>query len=327
MRRREVIALLGSMAVPSSVLWTAATRGEPGAKLWRVGIMLEGLRTPTIDGFAQGMHEFGHAEGRDYVADWRFANGRYVRFPEFAQDFVRLKADVIFVETSAAVEPVRQVTRSIPIVMGYSIDPVGNRLVASLTRPGGNVTGMAGSSAPTWPKQIELLKVVLPKLARLGILLNPESSDYPDLMMEIEAAAKTAGIAPVIAEAHDPANLANAFDTFVEQKAGAVVLIDDTYFSSQPARLADLALKHRLPSISSQRDYVEAGGLISYGESLRESYRRAASFVDRIFKGAKAAELPIEQVPRQFVLNRKTAAALGLMIPPDIYRLADEVID
>jgi putative ABC transport system substrate-binding protein len=328
MRRREFIALFGTMAVPGPVLWTAAVRAEVAAKLWRVGVILEGTRNRTIDGFSQGMHEFGHAEGKDYLADWRFANGRYTRFPDFAQDFVRLKADVIFVETAAAVEPVRQVTRAIPIVMGYSIDPVGSRLVASLTRPGGNVTGMAGSREPAWPKQIELLRVVFPKLSRLGILLNPENSDYPDLMMQIETAANDAHAGPVFADGRDPASLDIAFARFAEEeRVEAVLISDDPYFSTQSARLAELARRHRLPSISGQRDYVEAGGLMSYGESLKEAYRRAASFVDRIFKGAKAAELPIEQAPRQFLINRKTAAALNIVIPPDVYRLADEVIE
>src|SRR5205085_2898125 len=215
---------------------------------------------------------------RDYLADWRFANGRYTRFPDFAQDFVRLKADVIFVETAAAVEPIRQVTRAIPIVMGYSIDPVGSRLVASLTRPGGNVTGMAGSREPAWPKQIELLRAAFPKLSRLGILLNPESSDYPDLMMQIEAAANAAHVAPVFADARDPSSLDAAFARLAEERVEAVLISDDPYFSIQSGRLAELARKYRLPSISGQRDYVESGGLMSYGESLKESYRRAASF-------------------------------------------------
>src|SRR6516164_4860129 len=327
MRRREFIALFGTTAVLRPVPWTAAVRAEVAAKLWRVGIILEGTRNRTIDGFSQGMHEFGHAEGKDYLADWRFANGRYTRFPDFAQDFVRLKADVIFVDTAAAVEPVRQVTRAIPIVMGYSIDPVGSRLVASLARPGGNVTGMAGSREPAWPKQIELLRLAFPKLSRLGILLNPENSDYPDLIMRIESAANAAHAKPVFADARDPASLEAAFARFAEERAEAVLVSDDPFFSTQSARFAELARKNRLPTISGQRDYVEAGGLMSYGESLKESYRRAASFVDRILKGAKAAELPIEQAPRQFVINRTTAAALHIVIAPDVYGLADEVIE
>jgi putative ABC transport system substrate-binding protein len=327
MRRREVITLIGAVAVPGSILWTAAARAQEAAKLPRVGIILEGSRNRTIDGFVQGMHELGHAEGRDYLADWRFANGRYVRFPEFAQDFVRLKVDVIFAETAAAVEPVRQVTRAIPIVMGYSIDPVGSRLAASLARPGGNVTGMAGSREAAWPKQIELLKAALPDLSRAGILLNPESSDYPDLVTNIKAAADASGIVPFFADARDRASLETAFVTLMEERVEGVIVGDDGYFFAQYQQIAELARKHRLPSIYGERDYVEAGGLMSYGENLRESYRRAASFVDRIFKGAKPAELPIESVPRQLVINRKAAAILGITIPPDVYRLADEVIE
>jgi putative ABC transport system substrate-binding protein len=326
MRRREFVTLLGGAAT-SSVLWTLAARTQEPAKLRRVGIILGGSRTPPIDGFLQGMRELGYVAGRDYVADWRLAGGRYARFSEFGQDFVRLKADVIFLETAAAVDAVRQVTRTIPIVMGYSIDPVGNRLVASLTRPGANVTGMAGSTEDTSPKQLELLKAVVPNLLRVGVLLNPESSDYSDVQRKMQAAAESAGLALVWVDARNPQGIDRAFTVFAGQRVEAVVITDDRYFFTQQEKLAGHALKHRLPSIYPQRDYVQVGGLMSYGESLKEFYRRAASFVDRIFKGAKPSELPIEQVARQLVINRKTTVALGMTIPPDVYAFADEVIE
>jgi putative ABC transport system substrate-binding protein len=184
MRRRELITILGGAAT-SSVLGTPAARTQEPAKLWRVGILLGGSRTPPIDGFLQGMHELGYVAGRDYVADWRAADGRFARFPVFAQDFVRLKADVILLETAAAVDATGDAT--IPIVMGYSIDPVGSRPVASLARPGGNVTGLAGSTEDTSPKQLELLKAVVPNLSRVGVLLNPESSDYSEVQTKMQA--------------------------------------------------------------------------------------------------------------------------------------------
>jgi putative ABC transport system substrate-binding protein len=322
MRRREFITLLGGAAT-SSVLGTPAARTQEPAKLWRVGIILGGSRTPPIDGFLQGMHELGYVAGRDYVADWRAADGRFARFPVFAQDFVRLKADVILLETAAAVDAVRQVTRTIPIVMGYSIDPVGSRLVASLARPGGNVTGLAGSTEDTSPKQLELLKAVVPNLSRVGVLLNPESSDYSEVQTKMQVAAEKAGLALVWVDARNPQGIDRAYMVFAGQRVEAVVITDDRYFFTQQDKLAGHAQRLRLPSIYPQRDYVEAGGLMSYGESLKEFYRRAASFVDRIFKGARPGELPIEQVASQVVINRKTAAALGMAIPD---AFADEVI-
>jgi putative ABC transport system substrate-binding protein len=325
MRRREFIALFGGAAT-SSVLETRVARTQEPAKVWRVGIILAGSRTPPIDGFLQGMRELGYVAGRDYLTDWRAADGRFTRFPGFAQDFVRLKVDVILLETASAVETVRQVTRTIPIVMGYSIDPVGSRLVTSLARPGANVTGLAGSTDDASPKQLELFKAVVPNLSRVGIPLNPEGPDYSDVQAKMQAAAESAGLALVWVDARNPQSIDRAFMVFAGHRVEAVIIADDRYFFTQQEKLAGQALKHRLPSIYSQRDYVGVGGLMSYGESLKEFYRRAATFVDRIFKGARPAELPIESVARQLVINRKTAAALGMAIPPDVYALANEVI-
>ena len=335
--RREFLTHVSRVAIskslftrsllPASLLAASAARAQEQAKLWRVGIILAGTRTLAIEGFVQGMRELGYQAGRDYHAEWRFADGRYARFPVFAEDFVRLKADVIFVETSAAVDLVRQVTRTIPIVMGYSIDPVGGGLVTSLTRPGGNVTGMTGSKESTLPKQFELMKAVVPNLARLGLLLNPAISDYTSVLADAGNLAQKAGIALVTADAHNPDSLAEAFTQFTSQGAEALIVIDDAYFLNQRDELAGLALKHRLPSIFPKREFVQAGGLMAYGENLTEFYRRAASFVDRILKGAKAGELPVEQAPPQLAINRKTARALDMTIPQQVYTLANEVIE
>jgi putative tryptophan/tyrosine transport system substrate-binding protein len=325
MRRREFMAL--SLGAASMAFAERHGRGEEFARLKRLGIILDGNRTPSIEGLVQGMHELGHVEGKDYLADWRFADGRYVRFPAFAQDFVRLKIDAIFVATAAAVAAVQGVTRSIPIVMGYSVDPVGNHLVARLDRPGGNVTGMASSGETPWPKQIELIEAVLPDLARIGILLNPEGSDYSDVQSSILAVAEKRGLSPVWADARRPADLIRAFEMFARQGVTAAIVTDDPYFFAQQEKIAELALAHRVAAICGQREFVQAGALMSYGESLKESYRRAASFVDRIFKGGKAGELPIEAVPRRLVISRRTATSLGIMIPPAVWAIADETID
>ena len=327
MQRREFLTHLGCGAASTSLLAASAVRAQQRAKVWRVGIILAGTRTLAIEGFVQGMREFGYQAGRDYHAEWRFADGRYARFPAFAEDFVRLQVDVIFVETSAAVDLVRQVTRTIPIVMGYSIDPVGGGLVTSLTRPGGNVTGLAGTKDSTLPKHFELLKTVVPNLARAGLLLNPEISDYTSVLADAGSLAQKAGVALISADAHNPDSLAEAFAQFSGQGVEALIVVDDAYFLNQRDELAGLALKHRLPSIFPKRDFVQAGGLMAYGENLTEFYRRAASFVDRILKGAKAGELPIERAPPQLAINRKTARALGVTIPPQVYALANEVIE
>jgi putative ABC transport system substrate-binding protein len=186
---------------------------------------------------------------------------------------------------------------------------------------------MTGSTEDVSPKQLELLKTAIPNLSRVGILLNPESSDYADVLMKAQATAERAGLAPVFVEARNPQGIDEAFMMLAGQRVEAILVTEDAHFFSQQERITALALRHRLPSIYPERDYVQVGGLMSYGESLKESYRRAASFVDRIFKGANPAELAIEQVPRQWVINRTTAAALGMTVPPDVYALADEVIE
>jgi ABC-type uncharacterized transport system substrate-binding protein len=327
MQRREFLTHLGCAAAATSMLATSAARAQQQAKIWRVGIILAGTRTLAIEGFVQGMRELGYQAGRDYHAEWRFADGRYARFPVFAEDFVRLQVDVIFVETAAAVDLVRQVTRTIPIVMGYSIDPVGSGLVTSLTRPGGNVTGLAGSKESTLPRQFELMKALVPNLARVGLLLNPEISDYTRVLADAGNLAQKAGATLISADAHNPDSLAEAFAQFDGQGVEGIVVIDDAYFLNQRDELAGLALKHRLPSIFPKREFVQAGGLMAYGENLTEFYRRAASFVDRILKGAKAGELSIEQAPPQLAINRKTAQTLGVTISPQVYALANEVIE
>src|SRR5262249_34717288 len=269
----------------------------------------------------------GRAAGLYSVADCRSAGGRYGRFSPFAQDLVARKADVIFLGNAAAVDLVRQVTRTIPIVMGYSTDPVAAGYVTSLARPGGNVTGLASSPDDSSTKHFELLAAVVPGLKRVGVLLNPESSDYADALAGLQAAAGKARLDLAWVDARAPLELDTAFATFANQRIEAVKVTDDLFFYNQQQRLAALALKQRLPAIYPDRDYVQSGGLISYGENLRDFYRRAASFVDRIFKGARAGDLPIEQPPRQIAINRKTAAALGLTIPAPVLTAASEVID
>jgi len=236
MKRREFITLSAARRSPGRL---PRTRRKP-RKLWRIGVIAGGTRTPAYEGLLQGMRELGHAEGVDYVTDWRFADGRYARFATFAQEFVQRKVDVIFLSTAAALDLVRQVTRTIPIVIGYSTDPVGSGYVASLTRPGGNVTGLASSPDDSTTKHLELLAAVVPDLKRVGVLLNPESSDYSALLASSLAAAEKAGLTPVWAAARQPRDLDEAFAMFARSRVEAVKVIEDAFYFNQQQKLATL---------------------------------------------------------------------------------------
>jgi putative tryptophan/tyrosine transport system substrate-binding protein len=323
MRRRDfIISVAGAAAAPF------AARAQAPAQIRRVGIVVEGMRSTAYDGFLQGMSELGYTAGRDYVIEWRFADGRYLRILDLVSELTRLNTDVIFVGSPAIVYPVRQATRTIPIVMGYSIDPVGNGFVASLDRPGGNITGLASSEDALAGKQMELLATLVPQLRRVALVQNPEGPNAPSILKHTQAAAQKAGRELVPLDASTPQDIEDAFRRVSEERIQAMLVASDRFFQSERQRLADLALEHRLPSIFPDREYVAAGGLMSLDESLKDFYRHAASFVDRIFKGAKPADLPIEQ-PALFELaiNRKTAASLGVAIPPSEGYVAYQVIE
>jgi putative tryptophan/tyrosine transport system substrate-binding protein len=323
MRRRDfIISFAGVAAAP------LAARAQTPAKIRRVGIVVEGMRSTAYDGFLQGMGELGYTAGRDYVIEWRFADGRYLRILDLVSELTRLNTDVIFVGSPAIVYPVRQATRTIPIVMGYSIDPVGNGFVSSLDHPGGNITGLASSEDALAGKQMELLATLVPQLTRVALLQNPEGPNAPSILKHTQAAAQKAGIELVALDASAPQDIEDAFRRISDERIQAMLVASDRFLLSERQRLAELALEHRLPSIFPERDYLVDGGLMSLDESLKDFFRHAASFVDRIFKGAKPADLPIEQ-PALFELavNRKTAAALGVAIPPADGFVAYEVID
>jgi putative ABC transport system substrate-binding protein len=310
MRRRDFMTLLAATA------GTGALAQAP-AKVRRVGIVVEGIRSAAYDGFLQGMSEAGYMAGKDYLAEWRFADGRYLRILDLIGEFMRLNVDVIFLGSPALVYPVRQATRTIPIVMGYSTDPVGNGFVTSLSHPGGNITGLAASEDDLSSKQVELLATMVPHLARMALLQNPENAGAAAVLASTQAATQHHGIELVALDARGPQEIDEALARAARERIGAVKVASDRFFLSEQQRIVDLTLKYRLPSIFADRDYVEDGALMSLGESLKDFYRRAASFVDRIFKGAKPADLPIEQPALfDFTINRKAAQALGLAIPP-----------
>jgi putative ABC transport system substrate-binding protein len=329
MHRRDFITFVGGAAAT----WPLAARAQQPGKMWRVGVLSGRLRPTSIDasalgGFMQGMRELGYIEGRNFVIEWRFAEGKYELISALAAELVRLNVDVIVVVTPSAVRPLQGMTTTIPIVMGFSTDPVGNGFATSLARPGGNVTGLASSSDDASPKQLELLTMVVPGLSRVGVLMNPGSLNSLPVMKSVQMAAQNAGLSIVPVEAANTQEIGAAFATLTKERVGAVMTAPDAFFNSNLKLIAELAISNRMPSIYSQGEYTEAGGLMSYGESLREFLRRAASFVDKIFKGAKAADLPIEQ-PTKFtlVINRKTANTLGLTIPQQLLMFAERVIE
>jgi putative ABC transport system substrate-binding protein len=273
------------------------------------------------------MRELGYVEGRDFVVEWRFADGQYDRFPDFARELIGLNVDVFVLAASAAIPAVQQATSTIPIVMGYSTDPVGNGFVASLSRPGGNITGLASSSDDTAPKQIELLKAVVPDLSRVAVLVHPKSPNFP-VLKRAQAAAAAADVAIVSLQASNLSGVEGAFAEAVRERVHAVVLVPDSVFNDQRRHIAELAVAKRLPLICANREYVEAGALMSYGENIRDFIRRTAGFVDKMIKGAKPSDLPVEQPTRFFlVINLPTAKTLGLTVPSNLLALADEVIE
>jgi putative ABC transport system substrate-binding protein len=329
LRRREFLTLLGGVAAA----WPLAARAQQPPKVWRIGL-LQGASRSASSGlyaaFVQGMRDLGYTEGKDFVIEWRSVEGRYEQIPEVTAEFVRAKVDVIVTALSAALPTLKQAITTIPIVMATSTDPVGNGLVASLVHPGGNMTGLAGSSDDSSPKQLELLATVVPNVSRIGLLGNPNSTTYhPVLKSAQDAAQKKASLSLVPIEVRSPQEIENAFAAAVgKERVQAVMAAGDAVLFQQRQQIAELALRNHLPSMFPQREYAAAGGLMSYGENLADFFRRAASYVDKIFKGAKPGELPIEQPTRfHLVINRKTADALGVTIPAHLYIFADEVIE
>jgi putative ABC transport system substrate-binding protein len=328
MRRREFITLIGG-----SVAWPLAAQSQQTGKVWKVGFIAGGSRPASIEGsaysgFLQGMRDLDYAVDKNFEMEWRFAEGRYELFPDLAAELVRLKVDVIVLGSPSAVGPVHRVTSTIPIVMGYSTDPVGNGFVASLARPGANITGLASLTDDTTPKRIELLATAVANLSHIGVIENPASPSSRSVMAVAKEAGRNAGLIVTSVEAKTPQEIESAFIKLTKEGVGAVMFVPDAFFFAQRERIAELALKHQLPCIFTQREYVAAGGLMSYGENLRDFYRRAATYVDKIFRGAKPADLPIQQPTKfELAINLKTAKATGLTLPPSLLAQADELID
>jgi putative ABC transport system substrate-binding protein len=286
------------------------------------------MRQRWLEAFRQGLRELGYVEGQNIAIESRWTEGKDDRLPALAADLVRSKVDVIVAETGAATRAAQQATRTIPIVMSLVNDPVGSGLVASLARPGGNVTGLTIMSPDLVGKQLELLKEVVPKVSRVALLRHPDNPASAAQLREAEAAAQALGVRLQTLEARSPQEIDGAFAAMTRERAGALLVIPDTLFWSQRRQIVDLAVKRRLPSIRIGEAYAEAGGLMSYGPSYRDLERRAATFVDKILKGANPADLPVAQPTKfELVINLKTAKAIGLTIPQPLLQRADQIID
>ena len=329
-RRKLAIALgAGALAAPFSSF------AQQQGKVWRVGFLaprrIGSLDSDVFGGFPQGMRELGYTEGKNLVIEWRSAHGRYELLPGLAAELVQLKVDVIVAVAEVAIRAAQNATTTIPIVMGTTVtDPVESGFVKSLARPGGNITGLSDVNFDISPKQLEMLLSMVPKLSRVAVLLNPGSDLHAAILEGFEIAAqmtrKNVTILPV--EARNPQEIEGAFSVMTRQKAGAFIVPPDSFFVQQRRQIAELAASHRLPSISARKEDVEAGSLMSYGPNSTYKYRRAATFVDKILKGKKPSDLPVEQpTTLELVINRKTAKALGLTIPQSLLILADKVIE
>jgi putative ABC transport system substrate-binding protein len=291
------------------------------------GSTSDAARQRRFEAFRQGLRELGYVEGQNIAVESRWAEGKYERYPALAADLVRSKVDVIVAQGGAATQAAQQATRKIPIVMSLVNDPLGSGLVASLAHPGGNVTGLTLMSPDLVGKQLEVLKQVVPKVSRVALLWHPDNPAGAAQLREAEAAARAMGVRLQTLEARGPQDIDTAFAAMNRERAGALLILADAVFSTQRRQIADLAAKRRLPSIFHAREYAETGGLMVYGANYLDLERRAATYVDKILKGAQPGDLPVEQPTKfELVINLKTAKALGLTIPQTLLRRADEVI-
>ncbi len=324
-----VLAVLGAICLASVVVPSAPAEAQesPPGKIYRIGFLRAGHPPPAyLDALQQGLREGGYVYGQNVVVELRTTDGSVDQLPVLAEELLRLKVDVILASAGPAALIARNATTSVPVVFVGVVDPVGLGLVPSLARPGGNITGLAATSGDFAGKRLELLKAIVPRLRRVAVLWHPANPTNPIQLKGAEAAARTLGLKlePV------PIQGANDFDSAVKAVRGAdgILVLESPLFTTYRAQLAEIAGKARLPAIYGQKEYVEAGGLMSYGTHFFDLYRRAGSYVDRILKGANPADLPVEQPAKfEFVINSKTAKAQGLTIPPSLLLRADKVIE
>ena len=330
--RGRARSFLGLLALAVFFIPIGSHAQEPG-KVPRLGSLAPRTAAdgaPFMEAFRQGLRDLGWLEGKNIVIDYRWAEGRLDRLPGLAEELVRLKVDVILAGNTQAAVAAKKATSTIPIVMGTAGDPVGIGLVASLAYPGSNVTGLAyGVAGGMFTKQLELLKQAVPTVRRVAVLSNPANPAHALWTKEdANPAGRSLGVQLQFVEARAPEELDRAFAAMGRERAGALLVLADSPFALHRARLQVLATKSRLPAMYGAREYAEVGGLMSYGVDVRDNFRRSASYVDKILKGVKPADLPVEQPTKfELIINQRTAKALGLTIPPSVLARADQVIE
>jgi putative tryptophan/tyrosine transport system substrate-binding protein len=327
-RRAFIAGTLSLLAAPLAV------EAQPAGKVYRIGILgnvpltdREGARL--WGAFTEGLRELGYVEGQNITIERRFSEGRYERLPALAAELVRLHVDVIVVPATQNPLAAKQATQTIPIVMTSGGDPVASGLVASLAHPGGNLTGLSVIVTPEIVgKQLELLKEIAPRVPRVALLGNPANASYQGGIEAARRAAQALGIRLAVLDARGPDDFGQTFAAMTSDRVGALLVSTDGMFILYRSRIIDLAARHHLPAMYGTSEFVDAGGLMFYGPSLRDNFRRAATYVDKILKGAKPADLPVEQPTKfELIINLKTAKGLGVTIPPSVLARTDEVIE
>ena len=328
--RRKLISTLGAAAFAAPFASFAQQLG----KVWRIGCLSEGQRPLSLDsshyynGFIAGMRELGYVESKNLAIEWRFAEGRLELLPALAAELVRLPVDAILTTTTPATRAAHKATTDIPIVMTTVDEPVSSGFIKSLAHPGGNITGLTLLSSELGPKQLEMLVSMVPNLSRVGVLVNPANPVQAKFLNNIKAAGQKINVKILPFEARTTREVDKAFAMMVREHAGAVIVSFNSLFFDYRREIVELATRNRLPSFCGRREDVESGYLMSYGPSYRDIYRRAAAYVDKIIKGTRPADLPVEQpVKFELFINGKTAKALGLKIPQSLLILADKVIE
>jgi putative ABC transport system substrate-binding protein len=329
MKRRTFIQGLGGAALAPA--FGRAASAQQFRKIWRVGMLdtaSAALNAANIAAFKSGMQQLGYIAGQNLVIDYRSPDGRLERLPELVAELIRLKCDVLVTRGTPSALAAKAATKTLPIVMASIGEPVEAGLVESLPRPGGNVTGMSAFTTQLTAKRIELLKELVPQIARIGFLDNISNLSVPAQWDETKLAAQALGLAAVMFDVRKPEDIAPSFDAAVAKRVDAFTVGNDSVTLASRREIVELAAKHRLPTVYATREFIDAGGLLSYAAHYPDLYRRAASYVDKIFKGAKPADLPVEQPTKlEIVINLKAAKTLGITVPGTLLARADEVIE
>jgi ABC-type uncharacterized transport system substrate-binding protein len=327
MKKARVVSILLLAGLIAVAVTAGAQQPKKVPRIGFLGVASLSATSARIEALRHGLRELGYVEGKNIVIEYRWAEGKIERLPDLAAELVRLKVDVIVTSSAAPTRAAKEATTTIPIVMANDNDPVGSGHVASLARPGGNITGVSTLAPGISGKQLGLLKEIVPKLSRVAVLGTSTNSGYAQVLREVELAAGTFGVKVQYLDVLDPKDIETAFRAASKERAGAVLLVASPVFLPQRTQIAELAVKNQLPAIFPQSEFVEAGGLMYYGANTPDLFRRAATYVDKILKGRKPADLPVEQ-PTKFdlVINLKTAKQIGLTIPQSVLYRVDRVI-